>query len=257
MLFGALQLRILLFWATASRLHDESPLLWRVSVAASALGVADAMGLGVLSHREHGRSIRPSSVISVYLFFSVLLDAVQFRTLWLIGNAQSLAPIFTAMVASRFAMFILETRPKHRGLMSKWELAGPEATSGIINRSLFWWLNSFLVRGFRGKIDVSTFGLDRELSSETRFNVQRQQWHLHQGTKEQHALLWALIHSVEGAFLACVPPRLFLIAFKVMQPLLINRIILYMGESRTKENILNGYVLIGATGLLYGGLAVC
>lgn len=58
--------------------------------------------------------------------------------------------------------------------------------------------------------------------------------------------------------LTAVVPRLCLIGFNYSQPFLINRIIDFVGETGNNASSANsGYGLIGATALIYIGIAVC
>jgi ATP-binding cassette subfamily C (CFTR/MRP) protein 1 len=77
--FGAVQLTILLLRCLDG--NGRTP----TTIAAAAMAVTDAVAMASLSICEHSRSIRPSSVLEIYLFFTLILDAARTRTAWLIG----------------------------------------------------------------------------------------------------------------------------------------------------------------------------
>ncbi|KAL7914654.1 P-loop containing nucleoside triphosphate hydrolase protein [Trichoderma velutinum] len=250
----SLQLSLLVIWSA----HHE--VLTRASLAAATLGLADGMALSVLSYLEHRRSIRPSSIILVYLVFSIAFDAVQCRTLWLL-KTNVLAPVFTATLACKLVIFLLELGEKRHILLHPWSTLTPETTSSIINRSLFWWLNDLLLRGFRTPLSTDTlYEIDDGMKSERLFyklQDARQKWSKSRAP-HRYRLLFAMCDSLRKPLAVTVLPRLCLIGFKFAQPFLINRVITYIqeknhGDGATKDV---GYALVGATGLIYLGSAI-
>lgn len=231
----------------------------RAATAASSLGVVAALALAILSSRDHRRSVRPSSLISLYLVASIALDIVQCRTLWLLGDGvRNTAQVFTAITACKVAMLVLETRTKRGALLLKWQHAGPEATSGIINRLFFWWLNRLMTSGYRGNLSISSlYDLDDELVSEPLLDRLRLYWRINKNKGDsKYPLVWALLHAVRGAILVCVVPRLCFSALKLAEPFLLLRVVQYMDDTREEKPEM-GYFLIVATGLVYMGRAVC
>jgi hypothetical protein len=75
-------------------------------------------------------------------------------------------------------------------------------------------------------------------------------------TRKNNPLLRSLTELLWVQFLAPIPPRLCLIAFTFCQPLLLNRVLQYLTDSKQEPNINVGYGLIGAYGIVYLGLAV-
>lgn len=121
-----------------------------------------------MSYVEHCRSIRPSAVLNIYLFLSLIFDIAQVRTLYLsdVENA-SIAPMLTATIVLKFIMLVLEARSKRSFLKQPYRSFPPEATSGPFSRSFFWWLNSLFFRGFRNFLLFDDlYSLDENLSAE-------------------------------------------------------------------------------------------
>ncbi|KAE9574644.1 ABC transporter [Colletotrichum fructicola] len=247
--FGVIQIALVSLWA-------QAPFANRVSVAAAVLGVLDALALGVLSHTEHVRSIRPSTIICVYLVFSLAFDAVQCRTLWLLPGLQKLAAVFTASLTVKLAMFMLEVQGKRRFLIAALRNLSPETTSGIIGRGFFWWLNGFMTRGFKATLSpAALYDIDDGLRSEELLQRLLQQWDQRKG-KGKYALIKALFSSTKKACIATAFPRLVLIGFKFAQPFLINRIITYVDGDKGSDPKSVAYGLITATAMIYLGTAI-
>src|SRR5699024_11189867 len=73
---------------------------------------------------------------------------------------------FTATVAVKAVMLLLESRKKTRYLKQAHADLPPEATSGIINRSFLWWLNDLFRRGLHTDLTLDDlYPLDDELAS--------------------------------------------------------------------------------------------
>lgn len=117
-----------------------------------------------VSYLEHVCSVRPSTLLSVYLGTSIFLDTARVRTLCFIADNQVIARLVLAGFTVKVLIFISEVSEKRRLLKLKWQDASPEETSGAINRALFIWLNHVFVQGFQTLLTVDTLTpLDTEL----------------------------------------------------------------------------------------------
>jgi ATP-binding cassette, subfamily C (CFTR/MRP), member 1 len=123
--------------------------------------------IGILSYQEHTKSIRPSALLEVYLFFTLLFDAVRARTLWLVIGDE-IAIIFTTSLALKLLLLLLEAKRKNSYLASTEAQRGPEETSGAFGRVLFLWLISLINTGYRKILSLKDlYPLDEDLRSET------------------------------------------------------------------------------------------
>lgn len=249
----SLHLALLIIWA-----HNDRRLR-PVSLAAASLSLIDALALSVLSYLEHRRSVRPSSVLLLYLVLSCAFDALQCRTLWLLGQP-IVAPVFSALLASKFLVLVLELSEKRHILLPPWRTLPPESTTSVISRSVFWWLNSLLLRGFSTRLRPGAlYELDHCLQSRPLLDSlsrTRQKWTLSRRF-HRHRLLLALTDSLKGALAVTAFPRLCLIGFKFSQPFLIKHVIQHLQRGRHEDSYREiGYSLVGATGLVYLGTAV-
>lgn len=119
-----------------------------------------------LSYAEDKKSTKPSTLLNVYLLFAVLFDATQVRTLWL-KHRNTIAAVQSASIGIKLIMLFFEAQTKRRHLRAPYKDYPPEATSGVINLSFVWWLNSLFVTGFRKLIaSEDLFNIDRGLKSE-------------------------------------------------------------------------------------------
>jgi hypothetical protein len=120
----------------------------RFTVASAVFNLLAASIIVFLIHLEHVKSIRPSAVLTAYLFVSLAFDAARLRTEWLISVNTSYAAVLSASVALKLALLGLETVEKRRILVDAEAMPSKESTSGPLNRGLFVWLNSLLFLGW-------------------------------------------------------------------------------------------------------------
>jgi ATP-binding cassette subfamily C (CFTR/MRP) protein 1 len=139
----SLQVALLIQWARPGVFRTK------VSIAAAVFGLLDAFVILGLSLVEHSRSIRPSTLLQVYLLLSLLCDIVRARTLWLIGSEGAIASVFIAAVIVKFCVAFLESIEKRCLLITEYKSLTLESTSGVLNLSVFWWLNRLLRSGSR------------------------------------------------------------------------------------------------------------
>ncbi len=270
--YAALQF-ILLFYAVKK--DQETPELTKATVAGSAISLAAALMLCLLSPLEHLRTLRPSTVISAFLFFAIIFDAAWVRTLWLSGST-SIAPIATTSVALKFTLLLIEAQEKADSLLNKFETYGKDELSGFFSKSLFLWLIELLRVGYGKVLSVGDlYPLEDALVSETLSRNFVEPWA--KGTipaepdealllmfepvplagkgRKGGSLFLALAMSLKWHILFPAFPLLCHIAFTFAQPLMAERVLTYLSEIETASpNV--GYGLIGAYALVYTGLAV-
>lgn len=118
-----------------------------------------------MSYTESRRSIRPSAILNAYLLISLLLDVAIVRSLWLADVGAPIRGVFIAVFLVKAALLVLEAweRPS---LQTDGGLRNPEATSGIYNQGLFWWINPLLADGFRRLLSPGDlYGLDESMGT--------------------------------------------------------------------------------------------
>ena len=110
--------------------------------------------LCLLSFLEHRRSLRPSDLIVSYLSASVVCDfvwiAASWPSLYVSTRASRFMCLYAAQVLFRFALLLLESLGKESALHPGYQNLAPEETSGLFQRTLFWWVNRILADGSNG-----------------------------------------------------------------------------------------------------------
>lgn len=263
--YAATQLALMIVWSTTPRYRT------RASIPAATLSFMASLALLVLSSVEHTRSVRPSTLINVYMLFSLLLDIPQARTLWLRSGPKSVPGIYCAGLATKTCILGLEARSKRRSLFPQYTAYAPESLVGLYNRTVMWWLNPLFLHGYNSMISTDKLDtIDPDLASdrvEHGFEASwaKRKWfcfcfgqHAESAIdtrRSKRPLLWSTAHSVRTTLVGLVAPRLCLSAFKLCQPLLINRVTSWLGSPNNEEPD-TGRGLIGATVCIYLGLAV-
>jgi ATP-binding cassette, subfamily C (CFTR/MRP), member 1 len=210
-----------------------------------------ALGLSCL---EHSRSLRPSILFCTYLFFSLLFDSTQSRTLLTVSPSWALGRLFTAAACLKGVILILESYPK-----TKWALLpipSPESTIGIFSMAFYSWLHPLLFLGTRKILEVSDlYPLDPTMASRDLDPKFWESWNIPSSRRGKMRLLAALARVMKWQLLAPIPARVAAIAFVFCQPLLIREVQGYLSTPQTPETARQGNGLIGATVLIYLGMA--
>lgn len=229
--------------------------LTRTSLAAACSSLVATLALAAVSYYEHYRSLRPSFLLSAYLGLTILFDVCQVRTLWLRSHYKDQAAVFTAGIALKFVLLLLESVEKRTLLREPFRHYSPEALGGMFNRSVFWWLNSLLLQGSKSHITQDTLmPLDRKLAADEVRNLMRLAWSRCDRNRK-HCLALATMIAFHKSILLMVFPRLCLVGFKISQPLLIHRAVALLSQPKSGEKDIVGRALIGATFLIYLGSA--
>ncbi|RAK97795.1 P-loop containing nucleoside triphosphate hydrolase protein [Aspergillus ibericus CBS 121593] len=249
--FGLLQLTLLVLYILPQD-NNQQPL----AIASLALSVTDAAFLCALSYFEHAKAIGPSTVLLTYLFLSALLDATRLRTLWLLGDGGlPFKAISSTSLAVKLAILFIESRGKTKHFLDAKDTSrSPEETGGIFTNGLFLWTNPLLLRGFKKVLSLSdlyhlpqncvVIGQDQsfreafEKSQVKRYRLVRAALKIF-----KYQLMWPAI------------PRLFLLLFTLLQPILMLRLLRWLEQTSHRDHDI-GYGILGAYVMVYVGLAV-
>ncbi|KAK4059940.1 hypothetical protein Trihar35433_10484 [Trichoderma harzianum] len=164
--------------------------------------------------------------------------------------------LFTAAVALKTAILVLESRKKSKWMNWNEKEHSPEETSGILSLGVFFWLNKLFLDGYR-KIMLldDLYSLDKSLDPEIIHEKFSRNMDYSRMKGDKFGLTKVLIRTLIGPLLLPTIPRLGLLGFTLAQPLFIERLLDYLAEDTLDPNI--GYGFIGASFFIYAGIALC
>ncbi|KAF5020338.1 hypothetical protein F66182_7644 [Fusarium sp. NRRL 66182] len=252
---AALQLALLILSATSS---DE--MVDGFAIAASALGFVEWLIILALSSAEHSRAPRPSSILTFYLLLHILLGVAQSRSYWLMAGGSfgptRYAGTFTAAIAFKVIVLVLELQSKSRWIRWTKEDHSPEETSSLFNLGVYLWLGNMLLTGFNKTLSIKEdlYLLDHEMQSKVLFDKLAIQLANTPGVGKRFRLAKALAKTLAVPLLLPVVPRLAMIAFHYSQPFFIHALLEYLTHDDVPKS--HGYGLIGAAAIIYAGIAI-
>lgn len=139
-----------------------------IALAAASMSCVASFTIVVLVVAEHRFTLRPTSLLSLYILLSLFLDVVKSRSYFLRHGLSVLGGLSAAAAAAKAILIGVQEVPKTALLIDK-ELrytASKEATSGFWSRSVFVWLNSIFLVGFRQTLCIGDLEpLDPPLSA--------------------------------------------------------------------------------------------
>ncbi|ETS74387.1 hypothetical protein PFICI_14253 [Pestalotiopsis fici W106-1] len=252
-ILAALQVALLILWCKAPPLNRTA-----ASLPSAALNLFAAVELLALTWVEDVKSVRPSSLLNIYLVSTVFFDAVQVRTLYLQSPANTaLAAVFTFTITVKLVLLFLEGQSKTTSLTPPYQGLPPESTSSIINRSFLWWVNDLFYSGLRSILTLDDlYVLDGKLASAPLHAAIAQAWQRRTKPERRFEFPWAACRALWRPLLLVVFPRLCMIGFTFAQPFLISTALGLLSQPSDQQSTNNGYGIIGATALVYLGLAV-
>jgi ATP-binding cassette subfamily C (CFTR/MRP) protein 1 len=219
------------------------------SVAVPSASIALVAGLAtiIIVAMEHNRSVRPSSVLQVYLIASIFAGAVQIRTLFLRRYVPTIARLQSTVLACQMLLLVIESWPKTRWVMPAEVSFSPEDFSGILGQSLYLWLNPLFFKGNRHILtidDLSPISADLQ-SSHLQKGILKA-WNKH-GSSNPYSFLLSNWSLYKWQILAQMVPRLAVTGFTYSQTFLINSAVDYLETPSALRNINHAYGLIAAT----------
>lgn len=176
------------------------------------------------------------------------------RTHWLLEGKNAIAGTSLVVLLIQILLIAVENGSKRRWFLVPNEEVSKEETAGFLSRSLLVWVNRLLTTGYRRPLQLSDLEIvDGCLVTE---KVAKGFGRL-QTAKEfgVFGLIGMSFRCLGVHFLVPVVPRLCVTAFAFSQPLLASALTSYLA-SREPVSREVGYGLVGATFLVYGGIAV-
>ncbi|KAK3329697.1 hypothetical protein B0H66DRAFT_610708, partial [Apodospora peruviana] len=236
-------LQVIAAFLSASGNTHANPFL----VAAAPVAV---FGLVWLSRVEHKRSERPSDLVLLYLLSSSSCDLVQLTAPSLRSSGGQERLGLAIQFAAKLIVLGTESLAKEADLLPEWPDLPPEESAGIFGRSVLWWINAVLVRGYNNNlINHELPAIDRSLSSE----ILREQILRIWTQRDSPWLPAVLVRCLLQPMILVAAWRVFMIIFRYGQPLLITYSIAYIKSPDASED--EGYFVVLAAIIVYAGLA--
>lgn len=146
----------------------------KATIPAAALTVVSSFAVVALSSYEQTHSIRPSILLEIYLFLTLLFDAVRVRTLWLINADHTTTVMLTSSVAVKVVVLALEAFNKHVSSIESTPRS-IEEISGAFSLAFFSWLIPLINTGYRKVLSLADlYPLAKDMQSDNvgaRFDV--------------------------------------------------------------------------------------
>ncbi|PYI28858.1 P-loop containing nucleoside triphosphate hydrolase protein [Aspergillus indologenus CBS 114.80] len=237
----------------------------RVWLVAQILQAFDTFVAIVITYFERAHSPRPPIWLSIHLFVAVLLDSVRARTFWLASNT-NLAAIMMSMTLGL----------RHQD-------STKEESSSLWELCLLTWVLPILKQGFFSPLTLEQVPpIGHRLTAERLMRRLQRCWDQGKGSdraslepilpyldtmadspllpptlsqSRRNQLVFTVFRTFKTEFLHGVIPRLCFSAFTLMQPLLVNAMIKFVGSTDNQMTRNKGYGLIGASAIVYLGLA--
>jgi ABC-type multidrug transport system fused ATPase/permease subunit len=250
-IYAALELTLLALVALPS-FHATG-----IFLAASVLKLVAAILMIMLSVIDHSKSPKPSVLLNTYLSLTLLLDAAQTRTLYMLSAGKpelTYSNVFSCAMALKAVILLLEAKQKSSWVSWNEKDHSPEETSGIFSIGVFFWLNKLFRLGYKKVLTIDDlYPLDNALDAITlheRFSSKLEYSSL---KGDKLGLLKVLVRTLWVPLLLPVLPRLALLGFTFCQPLFMEKLLNYLSQAELEANV--GYGFIGASLLIYLGIA--
>lgn len=116
--------------------------------------IADAL-LCIVSFFEHGRNIRPSTAVTMYLLLNILSSIVRAGLRFVSWNLCHISSLSLAIFVARIILFVIENQSKRPILQIKYNQLSPEETAGFLDRIFYWWVNKILKTGYSKNLSLA------------------------------------------------------------------------------------------------------
>ncbi|KAK2012789.1 P-loop containing nucleoside triphosphate hydrolase protein [Colletotrichum eremochloae] len=214
------------------------------------------VGLGPLLFLEHNRSLKSSDLGIVYLLVSLACDLAESGE---IVSEDATFAFLTPRIANicvKALLLVIECRRKRTILRRPDGQFSPEEQANVLDRIFFWWINPILAQGNRHVLTGESLPpMCQKLSSKSLRQQALRAWDQRGKPEGRSTLPKVLVRSMLPHFLAPIIPRLFLIAFRYAQPVLISTAIRFLSGS-SAQSADEGRLVILMAVVIYVGLAM-
>ncbi|GAB1206155.1 hypothetical protein APSETT445_004837 [Aspergillus pseudonomiae] len=226
----------------------------RESLAGAILELVAGLAVVIITDLEHIRSIRPSFLVSAYLFATILCDLVRVRTAWLLSDSQAYAGCLSLSLIIKLLLLILENVEKRKWLKPSQKMRSSESLSGLLSRGLFAWLNGLLWKGYSMLLSENSLPRIHEKLASRDLSAQFAESWTSSNQSRQNALLLTVISCLRWEILTVAFPRICVVGFSIAQPFLVGKTVTIL-EQNDSFSLDKGYGLTGATAIVFIGVA--
>lgn len=234
------------------------------SIPSAVVSLTATIFIPFVSHFEHLKSLRPSTLLVSFLSLTCLFEATRTRTYWLSGEV-ALAATLSAALGVRLIALYFETLSKAGLILVRDEKIAVEQLAGPISRTVFHWLNGLMTSGYRGVIHPDDLGpIDNRLLTarlRTKFRGISKGYEINTAGPERegssatrNSLIWRTFTALGRVWAGPLLARLAVTGFTFTQPFLANAALGYL-QADYPIPASHGYGLIGAAFLCYVGIA--
>ncbi|KZL85583.1 abc transporter [Colletotrichum incanum] len=226
-----------------------------ISIASWALSVTSSLLLSFVSKLEHNRSLAPSALLQTFLLVTIALDAGRIRSAWFARGIYGESQLLPIQLFIKVFLLFAESRSKAAVLSIPARQVSREEVSGIFGKSLALWINPLLSLGWKNNLTVDDLEpVDESLSGEKVLDRLSSAWQkLNQD--RSHALAVAVLRTFWPEIVIVHIPRLVMVGFALVQPLLVQATIKYIQDHEGRPASY-GHWLIAAYTVTYLGLAI-
>jgi ATP-binding cassette subfamily C (CFTR/MRP) protein 1 len=247
--FAAIQIVLLILSATQHLTGG------RVLLASDILDLVSALVVIVLLDLEYVRSIRPSFLVSAYLFATLFLDLARVRTAWLLPDSLAYSACLSASLAVKLVLLALNNIEKRKWLVHNEKDNSIESVSGPFSRGLFTWLNSLLWKGHSVFLTGDALPTVHENLLSSDLSARFSEAWARSTQSGKHSLLLAVIKCLRWEILGIAFPRVCVVGLSIAQPFLIGEVVTILQQTDPFSQDM-GYGLIAATAVIFTGIAV-
>lgn len=136
--------------------HNADLFQTGIALAATIMSLLSSVCTLSILYIAHAYSLQPSAFLSLFLSITMLFDATVARSYFLREGFRAVGALQVSVVVLKFVLILLEEVPKRTLFLDERQRrdTARETVSGLWNRYLFFWLNSLMIRGFRGNLTL-------------------------------------------------------------------------------------------------------
>jgi len=114
-----------------------------------------SLAICVVSFLEHGRSVKPSTLLTLYLLAAVCCEVLLLPSLYRYYGGTAMPPILTAAVGLKFILLVIESLSKRSYLREPYQGLPVEQTVSVLSRATLFWANDIILLGNSKLLSVS------------------------------------------------------------------------------------------------------